>query len=198
MYKNKTLMRVQDKTGNHVEGFVLTRKFYERSAEKVALELLGKVLVVRNEHTTAGLIIETEAYLPDDEASHAVQGRRALKLLRPPGTAYVYLIYGMYYCFNIVTGKLESPESVFIRAVLPVVGKEIMVSRRKTSKHLADGPGKLCIAMGITRDYDGIDCTEDKIFIIEPVPTLIKNCEVVRTPRIGISKAVDRLLRFVL
>ena len=136
----------------------LSREFYERDTLLVARELLGKHLV-RNtpEGMTIGKIVETEAYIgPDDAAAHtfrSLRSKRTEVAFGPGGFAYVYLIYGMYHCFNIVANVAEKPEVVLIRALEPVDGLELMMKRRKTDKikNLCSGPGKLCVAMDITK-----------------------------------------------
>ncbi|MEF8873496.1 MAG: DNA-3-methyladenine glycosylase [Candidatus Thermoplasmatota archaeon] len=153
----------------------LTREFYSRDALTVAKDLLGKYLVSEKEEgRTAGMIVETEAYKgEEDPASHAFGGKKTDRTevqFKEGGRAYVYLIYGMYHCFNVVAGKEGEPESVFIRALEPVQGEEIMSERRgiteeKRKKELTNGPGKLCMAMGISKDMSGKDLCGDDLFI---------------------------------
>src|SRR5438876_3301439 len=136
----------------------LPREFYTRAdVLEVARDLLGTKLVVpaRNGACVAGLIVETEAYRgPEDRASHAYGGRRTNRtetMYGVGGTAYVYFVYGMYYQFNVVTNVRDIPHAVLIRAVEPVEGIEIMRTRRHShpDHNLTNGPGKLCIALGI-------------------------------------------------
>ena len=119
---------------------LLKREFYERDPLVVAKELLGKTLVHETaQGITSGMIVETEAYLgPEDKASHAFGNRRTKRTetqFGPKGHAYVYLIYGMYYCFNVISGEIPGkPEAVFIRALQPLEGVELMIKRRPTAK----------------------------------------------------------------
>src|SRR5689334_8216577 len=139
----------------------LPRSFYAQPTLQVARQLLGKYLV--REHPdgkTAGKIVETEAYAgPHDLACHAAKGRTARTevMFGPPGHAYVYFIYGVYYCLNIVTEETGHASAVLIRAVEPVEGVELIQRRRKTSelRKLASGPGKLCLAMSIDKALNG-------------------------------------------
>lgn len=143
---------------------MLPSSFYVRPATVVAKDLLGKLLVHKSpEGTTAGMIVETEAYMGAvDKACHAWQNRspRTEIMYHRGGVAYVYLIYGMYYCFNVVTGPEGAGDAVLIRAVEPVQGINLMQKRRgaQTSVlNLCRGPGKLCQALGITKAEYGAD-----------------------------------------
>jgi DNA-3-methyladenine glycosylase len=179
-------------------GPVLHRKFYDRPTIEVARDLLGKVLV---HGETAGMIVETEAYLGgDDLASHSAAGLtdRTRVIFGPPGHAYVYFIYGMYECLNIVAEKAGHPGCVLIRAVEPVAGIELMQKRRPAAKKvedLASGPGKLTLAMGITRELNGKDVTRGPLVVREPIEK--QEIEILVTARIGITKSPDRPLRFI-
>lgn len=180
----------------------LPASFYDRDAEVVARELLGAELRVRtDEGVTSGRITETEAYLgPHDAACHAVAGRtnRTWHLFGPPGTAYVYFIYGMHWCVNAVTREDGYGSAVLIRAVDPIEGIELMRQRRpkaRTDATLTDGPSKLCAAFAIDRRYDGAPLTgASDISIL--AGTAVPDSAVIIGPRIGISKAVDWPLRF--
>ena len=159
----------------------LSSSFYERHTVEVAQDLLGKTLVFGDYR---GIITETEAYRGiEDEASHAFRGitARSQIMFGPPGYSYVYLIYGRYYCLNIVTEKKGEPSAVLIRGLkLPNI-------------HL-DGPGKICKHLGITKVHNAIDLTSNDFFYLtEGINTLTYET----TPRIGIKKAVDKLWRFV-
>lgn len=161
---------------------ILTEEFYNRDALTLAAELIGKVLCTVNDGVlTSGIISETEAYMGvTDRASHAYGGRRTARtetMYMEGGHAYVYLIYGMYYCMNVVANVRDVPEAVLIRAVLPRDGAEFMrrrraerggmsVCRAKDSR-LADGPGKVCTALGITKEHDGKCLWDNEIFIRE-------------------------------
>ena len=184
-------------------GSPLPARFYDRPTELVARELLGTVL----QCTTAGVtttarVVETEAYLgPDDPACHAVAGLtpRTAQLFGPPGRAYVYFIYGMYWCFNAVTRERGHGAAVLIRAVHPIDGIDDMRRRRPRvtrDRDLTNGPGKLCLAMGITGAMSGTSLRGGPVIIREG--TAVPDDAVVVTPRIGISRAVDWPMRFLL
>ncbi len=183
---------------------VLLRNFYTRSAPEVARDLLGRVLATNiNGALCKGRIIETEAYLPEhDEASHSSRGKTARNtaMFLPGGHSYVYFIYGMYYCFNVVTGQPDSGEAVLIRSVELIEGSDIAIGRRgKHVNHtnLANGPGKLTIAMGIGPEQNGMDLTEGKVVWLEQ-GECVPDSFVMTTPRIGISKAQSLPLRWCL
>ena len=180
-------------------GCVLERSFYERPTAEVARALLGKVLV---HGPAAGIIVETEAYPGrDDLASHSARGitGRTRVIFGPPGHAYVYLIYGMYECLNLVTEPDGTPGCVLIRALEPVAGIELMRQRRPAAGKLEDvarGPGRLTMAMAITRDYYGIDVTRGSLVVREPASP--RPLEIQATPRVGIRVCAERPLRFIL
>ncbi len=153
----------------------LKRSFYQQDTITVAQDLLGKILVHRFSKTItlAGRICETEAYLGiEDPAAHSFgkrQTNRTATMYQPGGTAYVFHIYGMYYCFNVVT-QFDEPEAVLIRALEPLEGlNQMRINRKKTDLiHLCSGPGKLCQALQIARPQNGLDlCESDQLFIIE-------------------------------
>jgi DNA-3-methyladenine glycosylase len=155
---------------------------------------------------TSGLITETEAYIGiDDPACHTFQGRnseRVRSMYLDGGHAYVYLIYGMHWCFNVVTMDQNSPEAVLIRAVRPLEGIDLMFHRRHLAdtKNLTDGPGKLCEAFGINRSCDGLDLTMGQLYI-QAAPRYVSDEEVEVTGRIGITSSGDAAhwpLRFLL
>jgi DNA-3-methyladenine glycosylase len=184
---------------------VLPRDFYLHRPETVAPRLLGK-LILRNlgEQTLAGRIVEVEAYLgADDPAAHAfsgVTGRNAV-LFGPPGHAYVYFIYGMHYCLNVSCEPEGKAGCVLIRALEPVVGLHEMAHLRHQPPNpdlrlLTSGPGRLCQALDITRaEHNGVDLTDagSPLYIASDD---FHPAGVAVTPRIGISKAADRPLRF--
>ena len=179
---------------------VLSRAFFARDALTVARELLGKTLL----HGLAGgIIVETEAYIgPGDRGSHAYGGRRTKRtepLFGEAGHAYVYLIYGLYCCLNVVTGLPGEPQCVLIRALRPCLGADIMARRRggKPERELCRGPGKLCMALAIARELNERDMTQgDFVFLQgEEIP----EAEIERSKRIGIDyagEARDYLWRF--
>lgn len=180
-------------------GKTLKRDFYERPAVTVARELLGKVLV---HGPAAGIIVETEAYLGrDDLAAHSARGitDRTRVIFGPPGHAYVYFIYGMYECLNLVAEPEGEPGCVLIRALEPVDGLDLMRLRRPSAKKnedLASGPGKLTLAMGITRAQNGVDVTRGALVVREPLAA--RHVAIAVTPRIGIRECADWPLRFVI
>jgi DNA-3-methyladenine glycosylase len=137
----------------------LPRRFYARPAVVVALDLLGSYLVHDGPRgRQIGRIVETEAYAGlDDRASHAARGRtpRTAIMFGPPGFAYVYLVYGMYHCLNVVVDECGYPAAVLVRALEPVVGVELSPS----------GPGRLCRALGIDRRYNGADLTSGPLYL---------------------------------
>lgn len=161
----------------------LTRPFFALDTLTVARDLLGRRLVhVVDGQRVSGLIVETEAYIgEEDEASHANPGptERNASMYAPPGHAYVYLIYGMYHCFNIVTERAGFPAAVLIRALEPLEGLEAMRRRRgrvgaRDVTKLTSGPGRLCQALAIDRQHDGMDlCARQAELFLEsgdPVP----------------------------
>jgi DNA-3-methyladenine glycosylase len=179
------------------ESRILTRSFYNLDAIEVARELLGKVLV---HGRAAGMIVETEAYLGgDDLAAHSARGitNRTRVIFGPPGHAYVYFIYGMHECLNLVAEPEGSPGCVLIRAVEPMVGIDLMKRRRPNARSiekLASGPGNLTRAFAITRAQNGADVTRGSLVVRkwndEP------QFEIQVTPRIGIRQCADWPLRF--
>lgn len=183
----------------------LTREFYMRSGLTVARELIGKQLVHRTaEGTTKGIIVEVEAYMGQcDAAAHSFQfphTPRTAVQYGPGGYAYVYTIYGMHTCMNVVANGQDCPEAVLIRALQPTEGIELMKKRRQKDDilQLCSGPGKLTQAMGITKDHYGADLCGDALYIEaveEDHPTIAA------TKRINIDyagEAADYPWRFVL
>lgn len=188
------------------EARIVSRSFYDRSPDLVARELLGHVLVrVYEEELLAGRIVEAEAYMGlDDPASHAAVGRTARNavLFGPPGCAYVYRIYGMHHCLDISCLRDGEPGGVLLRALMPMHGMETMarlrgLSGRVTAKMLTGGPARICEAMHISTAVDnGTDMTAAGA-PIRVVDDGVRPMEVMATPRVGITKAADRMLRFV-
>jgi DNA-3-methyladenine glycosylase len=189
-----------------VKAAKISREFYLRpNVLIVARDLLGKLLVVPgpNGERVSGKIVEVEAYRgPEDRASHAYGGRRTNRtetMYRPGGVAYVYFVYGMYYQFNVVSGVEDIPHAILVRALEPVEGMEIMRGRRHAhpDHNLTNGPGKLCIAMGIDRQLDGADLLGRKVWLEEYEKVFPR--QVARGPRIGIDYAekwIDKPWRF--
>jgi DNA-3-methyladenine glycosylase len=180
-------------------GPILKRTFFERPTVEVARDLLGKVVV---HGPAAGIIVETEAYLgKDDLAAHSARGitDRTRVIFGPAGHAYVYFIYGMYECLNIVAEPDGQAGCVLIRAVEPVAGIDLMRKRRPTARKLEDlasGPGKLTLALGITRAQYGVDMTRGSLVVRQPAdPRMV---EIQTTPRIGIRECADWPLRFLI
>lgn len=170
----------------------LRRDFYRRSTLTVARELLGKRLVsVMGGQRLSGLIVEVEAYIGEgDAACHAARGRtpRNEAMYGPPGHAYVYFIYGMHHCLNVVTEEEGFPAAVLIRALEPLEGLEIMRRHRsgKPDRELTNGPAKLCQAMAIDRGFNGVDlCAGGVLFIEEG--RIVAQEEIGASPRIGIK-----------
>lgn len=185
---------------------ILSKNFYLRATELVARELLGKILLRRlpNNKILSGKIVETEAYLGvHDRACHTYQNKQTTKtaaMYLDGGCSYVYLIYGMYDCFNVVTEKSGVPEAVLIRALEPLDGIEEMKRNRKKNmiKELCSGPGKLCQALKITRELNGHLLTQAPLLISDS-DEIISSNEIVARPRIGVDYAGEdskRLLRF--
>ena len=171
----------------------LPRQFYDRNTIQVARELLGKLLVHQAGGVTrVGKIVETEAYLGEhDLAAHSSKGRtrRTEIMYGPPGYAYVYLIYGMYYCVNVVTERAGHASAVLLRAVEPV----------KNLEGRTCGPGLLCRAMKIDKALNGHDLLSDDFFIA--APETVEEIPIVKGPRIGVAYAkhwARRHLRFYL
>lgn len=172
----------------------LGNNFFKKPTVDLAKALLGKILVFGD---LRGIIVETEAYLyKDDPGCHASRGQtsRNAPMFGPAGHAYVYLIYGMYHCLNIVSGKKGEGEAVLIRAIEPVQGISLMQKRRKTKKieNLCNGPGKLTQAFGITRKHNNLSLFEGDLRIYNS-----RNKPLICTSRrIGLSAGKELELRF--
>jgi DNA-3-methyladenine glycosylase len=173
----------------------LPPSFYDRPTLTVAKDLLGKVLVHRTpEGVAAGMIVETEAYIgEDDPACHAAPGPtpRNAPLYGPPGVSYVYLNYGIHYLVNAVTERLGSPAAVLIRALAPLDGLDLMRRRRGdvADVELCRGPGNLTRALGITLKENRLDLSDSRLAIEDRG---LRRGKVSCGPRIGIRVAVDR------
>lgn len=186
----------------------LPRSFYEPSAEVVAAALLGHWLVRKTtEGPVGGIIVETEAYLVNDAACHAARGltQRNRVMFGPPGHAYVYLIYGCHYCVNAVCQPKGTGEAVLIRAIEAKTGLSFLRRHRAqvSERELTNGPGKLCQAMKIDRTLDGVDlCDPHSLLVIAENPEVKvfrrKQGPIVRTVRVGITRAAELPLRFYL
>jgi DNA-3-methyladenine glycosylase len=182
----------------------LPSAFYGRDTPTVARELLGRRLVrVLRGQRLSGLICETEAYRgADDEASHGHRRTARSEIMYgPAGRAYVYFIYGMHYCLNAVTEEDAQPGAVLLRAILPEEGLDVMRERRghPPDSRLTDGPGKLCQALAIGLEQNGLDLATDAgLFIEEGMPA--PDAAVLITARIGVRGSTDarsRPWRFV-
>lgn len=183
-------------------GALLPASFYDRPTELVSRELLGAVLECTTpDGVTRGRIVETEAYLgPDDPACHAVAGitPRTEHLFGPPGMSYVYLIYGMYWCFNAVTRERGHGSAVLVRAIAPTEGLALMHARRPRvtrERDLTNGPGKLCLAMGIVGSMSGASLVSGAVRI--RAGSDVPDGDVEVTPRIGITRAAEWPLRYL-
>lgn len=189
----------------------LDREFYNRDSVLVARELLGKVLVHEIEgQRLAVKIIEAEAYMGvEDKAAHSYGGKRTPRvevMYGDPGHAYMFLIYGMYCCFNVVTREKGIPQEVLIRAAEPLEGIQWMAQQRygkpyeelskSQLKGFTNGPGKLCKALSLDRSHNGIDLCGDQIYLEKGTG---ENFHVIATKRVGIDyaeEAKDYLWRF--
>jgi DNA-3-methyladenine glycosylase len=172
---------------------MLKRDFFARSVHQVAPDLIGATLLVDG---VGGRIVELEAYDQQDPASHGHRGRTARNaaMFGPPGHAYVYRSYGIHWCLNLVCGGEDVAEAVLIRALEPTRGLELQQRRRGVEdvRQLCSGPGKLCQALGITHEHDGLalDVPPFRLEARAEVP------EIVTGPRIGITRATDLNWRY--
>jgi DNA-3-methyladenine glycosylase len=171
----------------------LTASFFARSVHEVAPELLGATLLVDG---VGGPVVEVEAYDGTDPASHGFRGRtpRNASMFGPPGHAYVYRSYGIHWCLNLVCEEEGSPAAVLVRALEPVHGIQRMRERRglEAERLLCAGPGRLCQALGVTREHDGLRLDEPPFELLagtEPV-------EIAAGRRIGITQAADLPWRY--
>lgn len=177
----------------------LTLDFYRRDTKAVARDLIGKILYRKKDGiVTSGIIIETEAYLGiKDSACHTYKGRRTERVASmylKGGHSYVYFIYGIHFCFNVVTQDETQPEAVLIRALEPLDGIEAMRERRrlkneKSIRDLCSGPGKLCQAMAIDRSCDGLLLTGRELWIGEDASIVKPN--VLTSARVGVNYAIE-------
>ncbi len=185
----------------------LSPSFFKRPTLQVAQNLLGTYLLHESkEGRSIGKIVETEAYLADDPACHAFGGPtpRNQPMFGPPGRAYVYFIYGMYHCFNVVTHQQGVGEAVLIRALEPIEGIELMQKRRKKKTaqpfkihELCNGPAKLVIAMGILKSHNHHPLLKAPLWLAKSTKK-IPSQNIGKGSRIGIQKAADLHYRFYL
>ena len=166
----------------------------QRPVLEVAPELIGAELYVDG---VGGTIVEVEAYDHEDPAAHGYRGRteRNASMFGPPGHAYVYRSYGLHWCLNFVCGGEGVPDAVLIRALQPARGLDVMKARRglEAEHLLCAGPGRLCQALGITREHDGLPLDRPPFELVARAQPV----EVVRAPRIGITKAAERPWRYL-
>jgi DNA-3-methyladenine glycosylase len=169
------------------------REFFDRSVHEVAPELIGVTLLVDG---VGGPIVEVEAYDQDDPASHGFRGRteRNAVMFGAAGFAYVYRSYGIHWCLNFVCAEPGRAEAVLIRALEPTHGLDVMRTRRGVAaeRSLASGPGKLCQALGVTREHNALPLDEPPFELLARTATP----SIVTGPRIGITRAPDRPWRY--
>jgi DNA-3-methyladenine glycosylase len=177
----------------------LSRGYYlNEDVLHLAKDLLGKVLFTNIQgEVSAGIIVETEAYFGiSDKASHAYGGRRTNRtetMFSEGGVAYVYLCYGMHNLFNVVSSKINDPHAILIRAIEPLIGKELMEERRKmvfAKPAISSGPGSAAKALGIDRSFNAKDLTGNEIWI-EDHQISIDDNEIMAVPRVGIAYAQE-------
>jgi DNA-3-methyladenine glycosylase len=190
----------------------LSTEFFSRDTIEVGKDLLGRYLIKSTKKgDLIGKIVEVEAYFgPNDKACHSYNYKKTEKtkvMYMKPGTFYVYYIYGVYFCLNVITEPEGMPSAIFIRKLFPVKGIELMKKNRavqigKDYKNLVDGPSKLCLAFNITKDeYNGKDSCAKSSTLYFAEGMSIKNKKISLNKRIGIDYAEedkDRLLRFTL
>jgi DNA-3-methyladenine glycosylase len=174
---------------------VLGREFFARSVHDVAPELIGASLLCAG---VGGTIVEVEAYDHEDPAAHGFRGRttRNEAMFGPPGHAYVYRSYGIHWCLNFVCEDVGVASAVLIRALEPVAGVETMRARRGVAddRLLCSGPGRLCQALGIARAHDALPLDEPPF----ELRAREREPQVVRGPRVGITKAAEKPWRYAL
>jgi DNA-3-methyladenine glycosylase len=174
---------------------VIAKEFFARTVHEVAPDLIGVTLLVDG---VGGRIVEVEAYDQEDPASHGYRGRTARNetMFGPPGHAYVYRSYGIHWCLNLVCGEVGIAEAVLVRALEPTAGLDVQRRRRGVEdvRALCSGPGKLCQALGITREQDGrpLDVAPFRLEARRQAP------EIVTGPRVGITRATELSWRYAL
>jgi DNA-3-methyladenine glycosylase len=199
-------LKITTPSGEIIRLQKLPLDFYDREVTEVAKELLGKFFLKKTgDEILAGKIVETEAYDGrNDEAAHSYRGKtpRNEVMFRKGGHLYVYFIYGVYFCCNIVTGKEGEGTAVLLRAMEPVAGIETFAKNRfgkrelpeKEIKNLLNGPGKICQAFGINREENGSVLFGEEIFLAENLDK--EDFQIEQSPRIGIKKSADLPWRF--
>jgi DNA-3-methyladenine glycosylase len=172
----------------------LLAELFARSVHEVAPELIGVTLLVDG---VGGSIVEAEAYDHEDPASHGYRGRtpRNAAMFGPPGHAYVYRSYGIHWCLNLVCEEEGTANAVLLRALEPTHGLDVMRERRGLDdpRLLCSGPGRLCQALGVTREHDGLPLDRPPFELLERD----RDVEVVAGPRIGITRAAELPWRYV-
>jgi DNA-3-methyladenine glycosylase len=173
---------------------MLRRSFFARSVHEVAPDLIGVTLLVDG---VGGRIVEVEAYDQEDPASHGYRGRTArnVAMFGPPGHAYVYRSYGIHWCLNLVCGEDGVPEAALIRALEPTARVDLQTRRRgvKELRALCSGPGKLCQALAITSEHDGLALDRAPFRLEERAEAP----DIVTAPRIGITRATELSWRYL-
>jgi DNA-3-methyladenine glycosylase len=173
----------------------LTRDFFARSVHEVAPDLIGVTLLADG---VGGIVVEVEAYDQEDPASHGFRGptARTASMFGPPGHAYVYRSYGIHWCLNVVCDRPGRAEAALIRALQPTRGLDVMRVRRgvEAERALCSGPGRLCQALALTREHDGLALDEPPFELLarEGTPSIVTG------PRIGITRAAERDWRYAL
>lgn len=181
----------------------IKRDFYTNDAVTVAKNLLGKIIVKKRADGKifSGRIVETEAYMGAvDKASHSYGNRKTKRtevMYKEGGYSYVFLIYGMYDCFNVTASCEDNPEAVLIRGIEPLENKELMFSERKVKKEkdISNGPGKLTKALGITREDNGADLVTSDTIWLEDDGYIADSRDIIETTRIGIDYAEEDALK---
>jgi DNA-3-methyladenine glycosylase len=171
----------------------LTRAFFAGSVHEIAPELIGATLLVEG---VGGVIVEVEAYDHEDPAAHGFRGRteRNASMFGPPGRAYVYRSYGIHWCLNFVCEDVGVANAVLVRALEPTHRLDAMRARRgmENERLLCAGPGRLCQALGVTREHDGLALDEPPF----ELHARTREPDLVRGPRVGITKAVEQPWRY--
>ena len=175
----------------------LRRRFFARSVHEVAPELIGTTLLVDR---VGGVIVDVEAYDQEDPASHGYRGRTArnASMFGPAGRAYVYRSYGIHWCLNLVCDADGVASAVLVRALEPTHGLDQMRARRRldAERLLCSGPGRLCEALAVGREHDGLPLDEPPFRLLARARST--SVDVVAGPRVGITRAVDRPWRYAL
>jgi DNA-3-methyladenine glycosylase len=173
----------------------LARQFFARSVHEVAPALVGATLLVDG---VGGTIVEVEAYDAEDPASHGFRGEtpRNRAMFGPPGHAYVYRSYGIHWCLNLVCAEAGSAEAVLVRALEPTHGLDRMAERRGLDdpRLLCSGPGRLCQALGVTKEHDGLPLDVPPFELLAPMAPV----ELATGARIGLTRAAELPWRYAL